>query len=108
MKVKDIMKKVIGVFFEIEEPIKTRAKVPFADNPNVDYWFDFLQYEFIRSDVCKECDHRYSTYDSRDNYYEWCTYPAKGKCAHEKEWRDCVLKKIKKCIEDRFLQELEE
>ena len=37
MKVKDIMKKVIGVFFEIEEPIKTRAKVPFADNPKVDY-----------------------------------------------------------------------
>ena len=34
MKVKDIMKKV---FFEIEEPIKTGAKVPFADNPNVDY-----------------------------------------------------------------------
>ena len=37
MKVKEFMKKVIGVFFEIEEPIKTRAKVPFADNPKVDY-----------------------------------------------------------------------
>ena len=37
MKVKEFMKKVIGVFFEIEEPVKTRAKVPFADNPNVIY-----------------------------------------------------------------------
>ena len=37
MKVKDIMKKVIGVFFEMEEPVKTRAKAPFVDNPNVDY-----------------------------------------------------------------------
>ena len=38
MKVKDIMKKVIGVFFEIEEPeVKTREKIPFEDNPNVDY-----------------------------------------------------------------------
>ena len=37
MKVKDIMKKVIGVFFEIEELVKTRAKVPFSDNLNVDY-----------------------------------------------------------------------
>lgn len=73
-----------------------------------DYWFGFLQYEFIRSDVCKECDFRYSTYDSRDNYYEWCTYPARGKCAHEKEWRDCVLNKIKKCMEDIFLKELAE
>ena len=37
MKVKDIMKKVIGVFFEIEEPEVKRRKIPFVDNPNVDY-----------------------------------------------------------------------
>ena len=38
MKVKDVMKKVIGVFFEIEEPVKTnKRKIPFADNPNVDF-----------------------------------------------------------------------
>ncbi len=38
MKVKDIMKKVIGVFFEIEEPVKTnKRKIPFEDNPQVDY-----------------------------------------------------------------------
>ena len=37
MKVKEFMKKVIGVFFEIkEEPVKIR-KVPFEDNPNVIY-----------------------------------------------------------------------
>ena len=34
---REFIKKVIGVFFEIkEEPVKTR-KVPFEDNPNVDY-----------------------------------------------------------------------
>ena len=38
MKVKDIMKKVIGVFFEIkEEPETNKRKIPFEDNPNVDY-----------------------------------------------------------------------
>ena len=37
MKVKDIMKKVIGVFFEMEEPEVKRRKIPFEDNPNVDY-----------------------------------------------------------------------
>lgn len=38
MKVKEFMKKVIGVFFEIKEPeMKTREKIPFEDNPNVDY-----------------------------------------------------------------------
>ena len=74
-----------------------------------DYWFDsLLRYEYIRSDVCKECDFRYSTWDSRDNYYEWCIYPDRGKCAHEKEWRDCVLNKIKKCMEDIFSKELAE
>ena len=38
MKVKEIIKKVIGVFFEIKEPeVKTREKIPFENNPNVDY-----------------------------------------------------------------------
>ena len=35
---REFIKKVIGVFFEIkEEPVKTRKKIPFEDNPNVDY-----------------------------------------------------------------------
>ena len=38
MKVKEIVKKVIGIFFETKEPeVKTREKIPFEDNPNVDY-----------------------------------------------------------------------
>lgn len=38
MKVKEFMKKVIGVFFEIkEEPEMNKRKIPFEDNPNVDY-----------------------------------------------------------------------
>ena len=38
MKVKEIVKKVIGIFFETKEPeVKTREKIQFEDNPNVDY-----------------------------------------------------------------------
>ncbi len=37
MKVKNVIKKVIGVFFETEEPKVKIRKIPFENNPNVDY-----------------------------------------------------------------------
>lgn len=71
-------------------------------------WFRIFDIRFMKSDVCQKCEHRYSTYDSRGNYYEWCTYLDRESCAYEKEWSDCIFKKIKEQIETVLLKELAE